>query len=141
MSKKPPKCSVESTTTTAALAPPTVMPTPPTKAETPGFTSFFERYWQFCLWGAVSLVLVLNNQVFKFLGALIYLPLLVFAVFILAFVVRHVLNRTSTDAYIHADAYDTDFASLTPLAKVVITQIQFAVYLIAIAFLAARVLG
>lgn len=138
MSKKTPKCTVESTTT---AAPPTVMPTPPTKAETPGIFSFFQRYWQFCLWGAVSLVLVLNNQVFKFLGALIYLPLLVFAVFILAFVVRHVLNRTSTDAYIHADAYDTDFASLTPFQKVCVTQAQMMCYLLIIAILAARVLG
>jgi hypothetical protein len=123
------------------MAEETVMPEPPTKAETPGLKSFFARYWQFVLWGIISLVLVLNNQVFKFLGALIYLPLLVFSVFILAFIVRHVLNKTSTDAYIHAEAYDTDFAGLTPFQKVVITQCQFGIYLIVIAVLASKVLG
>lgn len=119
---------------------PTVMPEPPTPAETPGIKSFGERYWQFLVWGAVFLGLVLNNTVFKWMGALTYLPLLAFGVFILAFIMRHILNKTSTDAYIHGDAYDTDFASLSARDKVFLTQGQFAVYIIVIAILAASVL-
>lgn len=135
------KSEPTTTTTTTVVTPPTVMPEPPTKEETPGTISFFKRYWQFVLWGVISLALVLNNEVFKFLGALIYLPLLVFAVFILAFVVRHVLNKTSTDAYIHGDAYDTDFASLSARDKCFLTQAQFAIYIIVIALLASKVMG
>lgn len=140
MTKQKP-CPEPETTTTTSVVPATVMPTPPTREETPGIYSFFQRYWQFVLWGVISLALVLNNQVFKFLGSLIYLPLLTFSVFILAFVVRHVLNKTSTDAYIHGDAYDTDFASLTARDKVFITQIQFGFYLFVIALLASKVMG
>lgn len=140
MTKSKP-CPEPETTTTTTVIPATVMPTPPTKEETPGIKSFFERYWQFVLWGVISLALVLNNEVFKFLGALIYLPLLTFAVFILAFVIRHVLNRTSTDAYVHGDAYDTDFASLSARDKVFLTQVQFLIYLIVIALLASKVMG
>lgn len=119
---------------------PSVMPEPPTIEETPGLKSFFVRYWKFVAIGIVALTLVLNNQVFKFLGSLIYLPLLVFSVFVLAFIMRYILNKTSTDAYIKEDAYDKDFASLAARDKVALTQLQFFVYLIVIAILAAKVL-
>ncbi len=124
-----------------ATGQPSVMPCPPTKDEAPGFKSFFRRYWQFVIWGIVFLGLVLNNEVFKFLGALTYLPLLSFGVFILAFILRHILHRTSTDAYIEGDAYDTDFASLPAIHKVWLTQVQFFVYILVIAILASKVMG
>lgn len=120
---------------------PTAMPNPPTWDETPGIKSFFSRYWQFAVWGAVFLVLVLDNAVFKYLGALTYLPLLAFGVFMIAFIMRHILNKTSTDAYIHADKYDTDFASLPAIHKVWLTQVQFGIYILVIAMLASKVLG
>lgn len=122
-------------------ATPSVMDRPPTREEAPGIKSFFSRYWQFMVWGAVFLVLVLDNAVFKYLGALTYLPLLSFSVFMLAFIMRHILNKTSTDAYIHWDAYDRDFASLPTIHKVWLTQLQFGIYLIVIALLASKVLG
>lgn len=132
--------AVPVTVVTEAVAP-SVMPEPPTKAETPGAKSFLSRYWQFLIWGGVFLGLVLNNAVFKWMGALTYLPLLAFGVFILAFIMRHILNKTSTDAYIHGDSYDTDFASLSARDKVFLTQAQFAIYIIVIAILASSVLG
>ncbi len=120
---------------------PSVMSAPPTKQETPGVKSFFSRYWQFVVCGAVFLGFVLNDSVFKWVGALTYLPLLAFGVFILAFIFRFMLNKTTTDAYIHADAYETDFASLPAIHKVWLTQVQFLVYIIVIALLASKVLG
>lgn len=87
------------------------------------------------------LVLVLNNQVFKWLGSLIYLPLLAFGVFLLAFIMRHILNKTSTAAYIKDGAYDTDFAALDAKDKVFLVQFQFVAYIIVIAILASKVLG
>jgi len=122
-------------------SPSSVMKHPPTWDETPGVKSFFSRYWQFMLWGAIFLCLVLDNMVFKWFGALTYLPLLAFSVFVLAFIMRHILNKTSTDAYIHADSYDTDFASLPAIHKVWLTQVQFFVYIVVIAILASKVLG
>jgi uncharacterized membrane protein len=119
----------------------TVMKLPPTREETPGIKSFFTRYWQFAVWGGIFLGLVLDNAVFKWFGALTYLPLLAFSVFMLAFIMRHILNKTSTDAYIHADAYDTDFAALPTIHKVWLTQIQFGIYILVIALLASKVLG
>lgn len=121
-------------------APPSVMPEPPTKAETPGVKSFFGNYWQFVVWAAVFFAIALNNEAFKFLGSSLYLPLKAFAVFVLAFIFRQLLNKTSTGAYIKNNAYDTDFASLSARDKVFITQGQFAVYIIVIAILAASVL-
>ncbi len=117
------------------------MKRPPTKEETPGIKSFFVRYWKFAIWGAVFLGLVLNNTVFKYLGALTYLPLLSFGVFILAFVMRHILNRTTSDAYIETDAYEKDFAALPAIHKVWLTQVQFFIYIIVIAILASKVLA
>lgn len=118
-----------------------VMPCPPTKAEMPGIKSFFSRYWGFMLWGGIFLGLVLDNAVFKWFGALTYLPLLAFSVFLLAFLMRYILNKTTTDAYIHTDAYETDFAALPAVHKAWLTQIQFFVYILVIAILASKVLG
>lgn len=116
------------------------MPESPTKEEIPGIGSFFRNYWLFVVWAAVFLAVVLNNSIFKQFGSISYLPLKVFAVFLMAVTMRHGLNKTSTGAYVKNDAYDKDFASLPARDKVLITQGQFFVYLIVIAVLAASVL-
>ncbi len=117
------------------------MQKPPTYAETAGLKSFFSRYWGFLVACAVFLALVLDNWVFKYLGALTYLPLLSFGVFILAFVMRYILNKRTTDAYIETDAYEKDFAALPTIHKCWIVQVQFLVYILVIAILASKVLG
>lgn len=122
------------------VPPPSVMPAPPTKAETPGVKSFFGNYWQFVVYGAVFIALAYIKSVFDKTGSLLYLPLKGFSVFLLAFIFRHILNKTSTAAYIKDGAYDTDFASLPAETKCLITQGQFAVYIIVLAILAASVL-
>lgn len=124
----------------AVTVAPTVMPELPTKTETPGIKSFFGNYWQFVVWAAVFIALAYSKSVFDKTGSLLYLPLKGFSVFLLAFIFRHILNKTSTAAYIKDGAYDTDFASLPAVTKCLITQGQFAVYIIVIAILAASIL-
>lgn len=85
--------------------------------------------------------LVMNNAAFKTFGPILYMVMLTFAVFVLAILIRRILNRKTTDAYVHSDQFDKDFIAMPANQRVWVTIIQFLVYLFIIAMIAGHTMG
>lgn len=89
----------------------------------------------------ILLALVMNNTTFQKFGPVLYLIFLTLAVFVLAIMMRRILNRKTTDAYVHSGQFDKDFMAMPSNHRVWMTFIQFLVYIFVIAMIAGHVMG
>lgn len=92
--------------------------------------SYIVRYWPILMLIYFGHMAMSNEELYKQWGALIFIPVKVLGVIALAFLIRHVTNRGSTEPYVNTGKYDIDFRGLTPIQKVWITVAQVLGYLL-----------
>ena len=93
--------------------------------------NFIKRYWHLLILVGIGLFLITNNTLFQVLGTEVYIPAIASIKFVTALLFRNMFNRDTTDKYVKTKQFTQDFWSdLSPKERVILTHIQFWVYLI-----------
>ena len=102
---------------------------------------YLRRYWPILILLAVAWLLPTSNSAFAMLGMVVYVPAAALTVVATALLMRHLVNRKTTDDYRAKGQLKLDWASLPANQKVWVFKIELWVWILALAIVCAAILS
>lgn len=90
--------------------------------------AFFLRYWWLLLLVVLASLLIFSDVLFKAVGMLVYLPVLVLGSMSVALLLRNVFNSETSDDDADTGRFTAEWKKLDPKTRVILTVVQILVY-------------